>query len=132
MLITYFLHCDLIMHVIFLAVENTASHMKPNSPHLIAVSGSGKRVEGEDVKDGKQIVEIETGEEETNDEENEEEVKQKQTLSQNVGLGSKGIPIVPVSTDECKYECIYGLHSTYSHVDVLLILVQLYIYNYLT
>ena len=101
------------MHVIFLAVESTASHMKPTSPHLIAASGSGKGDEEEDVKEGKQIVKIETGEEETNDEENEEEVKQKE--SQNERPGSKGIPVVPVSTDECKHECkhecIYGLYT---------------------
>ena len=101
--ITYFLHCN----VIFLAVESTASHMKPTSPHLIAVR-SGKGGEEEDVKEGKQIVKIETGEEETNDEENEEEVKQKE--SQKERPGSKGIPVVPVSTDECKYECIHDLH----------------------
>ena len=60
-IIAYFLQCDLIMHVIFLAVESTASHMKPTSPHLIAASGSGKGDEEEDVKEGKQIVKIETG-----------------------------------------------------------------------
>ena len=113
-IITYFLHCDLIVHVIFLAVEITASHMKPTSPQLIAVSGSDKGGnEEENVKEGKQIVKIETGEEETNDEENEEEVKQKE--SQKERPGSKGIPVVPVSTDECKHECkhecIYGLHT---------------------
>ena len=83
--------------------------MKPTSPHLIAVSGSGKGGdEEEDVKEGKQNVKIETGEEETNDEEN-EEVKQKESRKE--CPGSKGIPVVPVSTDECKYECIYGLHT---------------------
>ena len=82
--------------------------MELNSPHLVSGSDKGGEEE-EDVKEGKQIVKIETGEEETNDEENEGEVKQKK--SRNERLGSKGIPIVPVNTDECKHECIYGLHT---------------------
>ena len=45
-------------------------------------------------------------------EENQEEVKQKE--SQKESGGSKGSPVVTVSTDlqvKCKYECIYHLHT---------------------
>ena len=112
------------MHGIFLAVDITTSHIKPNSPHLVAVSGSGKGEEAEEIKEAKKIVEIdsETDEEQTNDKESEEEEKQKE--SQNEHQASKGSPVLPVSTDECKYKCIwYMVWPTYSHADVLLILV---------
>ena len=77
----------------------------------MAVSGFGKgsRGEGEKVKKSKKIVEIERYKKKTNNEEN-EEVKQKE--SQKKSGGSKGSPVVTVSTDR-HAKCKMNVFITY-------------------